>query len=90
MIFFLLVLCVDSKELGIFADYSKSCEPVYIQVTKGLLNTGDLAVLARCYFPHGWSGLPSWTPDYSQPIQRWPIDYPDLDGEHSLRASGRS
>ena len=64
----------DSRELGIVPDYSKPCEPLYIEVSKTLLQRGELRILSFCHFPKALRGLPSWTPDWSAPFERELID----------------
>lgn len=67
-----LAMASDCKKLQLIADYSKEIEDVYMDATKRLLGLGFMNILA-------WSqqapsiqrrpGLPSWVPDYSNPIR---------------------
>ncbi|KAH7088261.1 heterokaryon incompatibility protein-domain-containing protein [Paraphoma chrysanthemicola] len=78
-IFALIGLTSDMKELGIVADYNKTCSQVYTKVAAALLHRqGNLQILARSRNPKLESGLPSWVPDWSQPppIMIWTPQFP--------------
>lgn len=65
-IFSLLGMSSDAAEVGIRADYSKSCITIYTEVARGLLERqGHLQILSRSVFPKQQRGLPSWVPDWS-------------------------
>ncbi|KAI0906022.1 HET-domain-containing protein [Ustulina deusta] len=72
-IFALLGLASDRRELskkGVNPDYTKSCREVYIFTTSVLLQQGHLSLLSHVQ-PHQSSAhgnLPSWVPDWYQPI----------------------
>lgn len=91
MIYAFLSLYNDSKRLGIYADYSKPCESLYVQVAEALLSAGNLGVMSRCHFPKRHGGLPSWAPDWSRLSQGTSIEFSHgRDDEKSFRASGVS
>jgi hypothetical protein len=78
-IYALIGLTSDMEELGIVADYKKTCPQVYIQVaTALLLRQNNLQILARSRNPKLVPGLPSWVPDWSQPppIMIWNPRFP--------------
>ncbi|KAI0422749.1 HET-domain-containing protein [Xylaria grammica] len=72
-IFALLGLASDRKELsqkGVNPDYTKSCREVYILATSVLLQQGHWSLLSFVQ-PHkssGYGDLPSWVPDWYQPL----------------------
>ena len=62
----LLGLVVDAEELGVRADYLKSCRTLYIErVTALLQRHRDLKILSRCMTPKKQPDLLSWAPDWS-------------------------
>ncbi|KAF9467034.1 heterokaryon incompatibility protein-domain-containing protein [Collybia nuda] len=67
-IYSLLGLAANAGELGITADYSKSCQEVYTDIAKVLLKNGDLNILTMCRPPGDISDLPTWVPDWTAPI----------------------
>ena len=67
-IFVFLRLAADADNLRIHPDCSKTCQTVYIDVTRPLLLLGDLRVLSLSLFQRSLSGLPSWVPDWSANI----------------------
>jgi hypothetical protein len=72
-IFALLGLTSDRKDLserGVNPDYTKSCRDVYTIATSVLLQQGHVSLLSLVQ-PHQSSAhgnLPSWVPDWYQPI----------------------
>ncbi|KAI8951141.1 HET-domain-containing protein [Xylaria longipes] len=72
-IFALLGLASDRRDLstrGVNPDYTKSCQEVYTFTTSVLLQQGHLSLLSFVQ-PHRRSAhgnLPSWVPDWYQPI----------------------
>jgi len=78
-IFALVGITSDMEELGIVADYKKTCSQVYTQVANALLlRQNNLQILARSRHPKREPGLPSWVPDWSQPnpIMIWNPKFP--------------
>jgi len=78
-IFALVGITSDMEELGIVADYKKTCSQVYTQVANALLlRQNNLQILARSRHPKCEPGLPSWVPDWSQPnpITIWNPKFP--------------
>ena len=62
----LLGMVSDANEVGIKADYTKSCAEIYTQVASGLMiNQRNLQILSHCSFPKTQKHLPSWVPDWS-------------------------
>ncbi|KAK5081305.1 hypothetical protein LTR05_008099 [Lithohypha guttulata] len=62
----LLGMVSDASEVGIKADYTKSCAEIYTQVASGLMiNQRNLQILSHCSFPKTQKNLPSWVPDWS-------------------------
>jgi hypothetical protein len=78
------------KEFGVQPDYSKSCQEVYISATSSILRQGHVSVLSLNSFPKTQTGLPSWVPDWSRPLegslQGTGIDHVTLEPEY--KASG--
>lgn len=69
LIFGILSLATDAKELGIQADYSKPCEQVYTEVATALIRSGNQSMILSCsQHPRHLSKLPSWVPDWSARI----------------------
>ncbi|KAF2966163.1 hypothetical protein GQX73_g7402 [Xylaria multiplex] len=72
-IFALLGLASDRKELsekGVNPNYTKSCQEVYTLTTSVLLEQGHISLLSFVQ-PHRsstYGNLPSWVPDWYQPI----------------------
>ena len=82
----LLGMVSDAAELGIRADYTKSCLAIYTEVAMGLLKRqGHLQVLTKSKFPKQQRGLPSWVPDWS--LKTGPTIW---DARESLFSTGRS
>jgi hypothetical protein len=70
-IFALLSLAEDQEELetlGVFPDYQKSKEEVYIEAMTALLQQNHVSVLSFCRTSGKPSALPSWVPDWSVPM----------------------
>ncbi|RWA07572.1 hypothetical protein EKO27_g7529 [Xylaria grammica] len=96
-IFALLGLASDRKELsqkGVNPDYTKSCREVYILATSVLLQQGHWSLLSFVQ-PHqssGYGDLPSWVPDWYQPLTE-PLQIVEDDHmtlEPEFGASGQS
>lgn len=49
-------------------DYTQSCQDLYIAVGAALLRQGHLSALSLAQFSKFQPGLPSWVPDWSQPL----------------------
>jgi hypothetical protein len=68
-IYALLGLAADREELakmGVFPDYSKSCEEIYTTTMVALLQQGHMSLLSFCQSPKIQTNLPSWVPDWSR------------------------
>lgn len=72
-IFALLSFAKDAAELGIRADYRKSCQTVYTEATLALIKSGYLEILSLCSANNEIQGLPSWVPDFSTNSMRAPL-----------------
>jgi hypothetical protein len=69
-IFALLGLAGDQEELealGVFPDYRKSKEEVYMATMAALLQQNHISMLSVCRASEIRSALPSWVPDWSIP-----------------------
>ena len=72
-IFALLGLARDQKELealGVFPDYTKSKEEVYIATMAALLQQNHVSILSMCRASGIRSAMPSWAPDWSVPTSQ--------------------
>jgi hypothetical protein len=70
-IFALLSLAEDQEDLetlGVFPDYRKSKEEVYIAAMTALLQQTHVSILSLCRTAGKPSALPSWVPDFSVPM----------------------
>ncbi|KAI0425930.1 HET-domain-containing protein [Xylaria sp. FL1042] len=72
-IFALLGLATDREDLerrGVTSDYKKLCREVYTHVTAVMLQQGHLSLLSYIQPRHksDFGDLPSWVPDWYQPI----------------------
>jgi hypothetical protein len=72
-IFALLGLASDQKALsekGVIPDYTKSTREVYIFTTSVLLQQGHISLLSliQPHKPSAHGNLPSWVPDWYQPL----------------------
>jgi hypothetical protein len=70
-IYGLLGLASDKDQLnefGIAPDYTRSCQDLYISVGAALLRQGHVSALSLAQFSKSQSGLPSWVPNWSQPL----------------------
>ncbi|KAI1812512.1 HET-domain-containing protein [Poronia punctata] len=70
-IFALLGLATDREELerkGVRPDYTKSVQDVYVLATAALLQQGHVSLLSYVQYPKVQGYLPSWVPDWSNPI----------------------
>jgi Heterokaryon incompatibility protein (HET) len=68
-IFGMLGLASDTDQLDIRPDYSKSCQAVYTDVARNLLQHGHTDILALSQFPKRHPNLPTWVPDWTTTIQ---------------------
>ena len=68
-IYGMLGLAGDTDQLGIRPDYFQSCEAVYTDAARTLLQQGHTDVLLFSQFPKKHSGLPTWVPDWTITIQ---------------------
>jgi hypothetical protein len=81
-IFALLGLARDRKDLerrGVLPDYVKPKEQVFASVTAALLQQGHISILSFCRASEVPTGLPSWVPDWSQPM---PATLQDVEPDH--------
>ncbi|KAI1299445.1 HET-domain-containing protein [Xylaria venustula] len=82
-IFALLGLATDREDIerrGVTLDYRKSCQDVYTQVTSVMLQQGHLSLLSYVQprYKSDFGDLPSWVPDWYQPITE-PLQIPAND-----------
>lgn len=63
MIYGLLALPKDAKELGIQPDYKKEVEQVYTEFAQAVIRSGNLEILRDVRYPNPRT-LPSWVPDW--------------------------
>jgi hypothetical protein len=68
LIFSLLAICSDTKDLGVAADYIKSTREVFMNTTLALLKSGNFSILSLAQGSGNSIDLPSWVPDWSSPI----------------------
>lgn len=68
IVYGLLSMARDQKELGIEIDYAKSVEEVYSDAVRALLHRGYMSLLAWNQPSKALPRLPSWLPDLSSPI----------------------
>jgi hypothetical protein len=81
-VFALLSLAEDQKELetlGVFPDYRKSKEEVYITAMTALLRQNHVSILSFCRTSEKPNSLPSWVPDWSVPL---PDTLQDVEPDH--------
>jgi hypothetical protein len=81
-IYALLALSKDREDLkrrGVFPNYEKSKEVVFTSVTAALLQQGHVSILSLCRLFQHAHGLPSWVPDWSQPM---PGTLQDVEPDH--------
>ena len=69
-VFALPGLAIDSSQLGLYPDYSKSETSVFIELAQALIQHGHLIVLSWCRTKGERGKLPSWVPDFSHKIHR--------------------
>jgi hypothetical protein len=69
IIYGILGLASDNEKLEIEPDYSKNTEQVYMEVTRRLIENGDIIILSWCQHPRRLEGMPSWVPDFSSRIR---------------------
>lgn len=68
-IFGMLGMASDTDQLGIRPDYSKTCQQVYTDAARALLQHGHTDVLVFSQFPKKYTDLPTWVPDWTTTIQ---------------------
>jgi hypothetical protein len=81
-IYALLALSKDREDLerrGVFPNYENSKEVVFTSVTAALLQQGHVSILSLCRLLQHAHGLPSWVPDWSQPL---PGTLQDVEPDH--------
>jgi len=78
-VFALLGIAADTKALGLHPDYRKSCEEVYTDLARTLIQNGYIELLSLCEFPKQISSLQSWVPDWSCDNYRSPLQQRSLD-----------
>ncbi|TVY25852.1 Heterokaryon incompatibility protein 6,OR allele [Lachnellula hyalina] len=78
-VFALLGIASDAKALGLHCDYKKSCEDVYCEVARALIQNGHYDILSLGNLSKGSVGLPSWSPDWSIKSLRRPLQERSLD-----------
>jgi hypothetical protein len=81
-IYALLALSKDREDLerrGVLPNYEKSKEVVFMSVTAALLQQGHVSILSLCRLLQHSLGLPSWVPDWSQPM---PETLQDVEPDH--------
>jgi hypothetical protein len=81
-IYALLALSKDREDLtrrGVFPNYENSKEVVFTSVTAALLQQGHVSILSFCRSLQHAHGLPSWVPDWSQPM---PENLQDVEPDH--------
>jgi hypothetical protein len=67
-IFGLLGIAEDSEELGLCADYHKSCQEVYTDTARKMIQAGYVDILAQSQWPKSLDNIPSWVPDWTGTI----------------------
>jgi hypothetical protein len=77
-------------------NYSKSVEEIFEETARAIISGREnLMILLSCVRPEGYTSLPSWVPEWTQPYQL-PFEYPDLSGvaffkySKSISASSKS
>jgi hypothetical protein len=81
-IYALLALSKDREDLkrrGVFPNYENSKEVVFTSVTTALLQQGHVSILSYCRPLQHAHGLPSWVPDWSQPMS---MTLQDVEPDH--------
>jgi hypothetical protein len=81
-IYALLALSKDREDLtrrGVFPNYENSKEVIFTSVTAALLQQGHVSILSFCRLLQHAQGLPSWVPDWSQPM---PENLQDVEPDH--------
>ncbi|KAF2241962.1 HET-domain-containing protein, partial [Trematosphaeria pertusa] len=71
-VFSVLGLATDAADFEGFPDYSKGSEEVYEELTRKLLQKGEIDILSYCQFPRKIRDreMSSWAPDWDTPIRR--------------------
>jgi hypothetical protein len=75
MIYRLLGLANDFQELGVEADYEKSCVKIYTDFAKKLIEHSHVDLLSLAQFPKSLESnettpLPSWVPHWTGLIRK--------------------
>ncbi|KAE8442534.1 hypothetical protein EG329_003249 [Mollisiaceae sp. DMI_Dod_QoI] len=78
-VFALLGISRDAEALGFRADYNKTCEQVYTDAARRLIQAGYMDILALVQFPKKIEGLQSWVPDLSRTGYRAPLQQRSLE-----------
>lgn len=91
MIFSLVALASDWKDLGLKVDYSKSFEEVFMEVALAYLKHGEFGILLQAAdaVPRVSGSLPSWVPNWITPRPVTPITSGFSD-DYPFSASGMS
>ncbi|PKS11373.1 hypothetical protein jhhlp_003135 [Lomentospora prolificans] len=75
------LLTGEDQKLGIYPDYSKTVTEVYQNTTlKWIKRYGSLNLLVSCQMTTPPANLPSWVPDWSQPLTLQPVWRPGENG----------
>jgi hypothetical protein len=72
---------VDLERRGVYPNYEKSKEEVFMSVTAALLQQGHVSILSFCRSLQFPPGLPSWVPDWSRPM---PKTLQDVEPNHMI------
>jgi hypothetical protein len=78
-VFALLGIARDAEALDLRPDYRKSCEDVYTDIARTLIQNGYIELLSLCEVPKQITGLPSWVHDWSLESFRSPLQQRALD-----------
>ncbi len=78
-VFALLGIARDAEALDLRPDYRKSCEDVYTDLARTLIQNGYMDLLSLCEVPKKITGLPSWVHDWSLESYRLPLQQRALD-----------
>ena len=91
MVFALVEIASDWKELGMVVDYSKTFQEIFIDVARAYIRLNDLDILFQApdAAPRSPASLPSWVPDWTSPLSVNPISKGFSD-DRPFSASGNS
>ncbi|KAL3419459.1 heterokaryon incompatibility protein [Phlyctema vagabunda] len=78
-VFALYGIAGDIEVHGFRPDYSKSCEDVFTDLARALIQNGYMELLSLCEFPKKITDIPSWAPDWSCGVYRSPLQQRMLD-----------